>query len=52
MYDGYAWLTNAIKTQRVRYRLLLMGGMGSSLLSPSRLRTHSADEASRSASPT
>jgi low temperature requirement protein LtrA len=32
MYDGYAWLTNAIKTQRVRYRLLLMGGMGSFLV--------------------
>jgi low temperature requirement protein LtrA len=32
MYDGYAWLTNAIRTDRVRYRLLLMGGMGSFLV--------------------
>jgi low temperature requirement protein LtrA len=32
MYDGYAWLTNAIETERVRYRLLLMGGMGSFLV--------------------
>ncbi len=28
MYDGYAWLTNAISTDRVRFRLLLLGGMG------------------------
>jgi low temperature requirement protein LtrA len=28
MYDGYAWLTNAIATDRVRFRLLLLGGMG------------------------
>ena len=28
MYDGYAWLTNAIATDLVRFRLLLLGGMG------------------------
>ncbi|HEY6415080.1 MAG TPA: low temperature requirement protein A [Acidimicrobiales bacterium] len=28
MYDGYAWLTNAIATDRLRFRLLLIGGMG------------------------
>jgi low temperature requirement protein LtrA len=32
MYDGYAWLTNAISTDRVRYRLSLLGGMGAFLL--------------------
>jgi low temperature requirement protein LtrA len=32
MYDGYAWLTNAIETERVRYRLLLLGGMGAFLV--------------------
>jgi low temperature requirement protein LtrA len=32
MYDGYAWLTNAIATDRLRYRLLLLGGMGGFLL--------------------
>ena len=32
MYDGYAWLTNAIETERIRYRLLLMGGMGAFLV--------------------
>jgi low temperature requirement protein LtrA len=32
MYDGYAWLTNAIQTDRVRYRLLLIGGMGAFLV--------------------
>jgi low temperature requirement protein LtrA len=32
MYDGYAWLTNAIATDRVRYRLLLLGGMGGFLV--------------------
>jgi low temperature requirement protein LtrA len=32
MYDGYAWLTNAIATDRVRYRLLLIGGMGGFLV--------------------
>jgi low temperature requirement protein LtrA len=32
MYDGYAWLTNAIATDRVRYRLLLLGGMGAFLV--------------------
>ncbi len=32
MYDGYAWLTNAIETERHRYRLLLMGGMGAFLV--------------------
>jgi low temperature requirement protein LtrA len=32
MYDGYAWLTNAIATDRVRHRLLLIGGMGAFLV--------------------
>jgi low temperature requirement protein LtrA len=32
MYDGYAWLTNAITTDRLRYRLLLIGGMGGFLV--------------------
>ncbi len=32
MYDGYAWLTNAIATDRLRYRLLLIGGMGGFLV--------------------
>jgi low temperature requirement protein LtrA len=32
MYDGYAWLTNAITTDRFRYRLLLLGGMGGFLV--------------------
>jgi len=32
MYDGYAWLTNAIATDRVRFRLLLLGGMGGFLV--------------------
>lgn len=32
MYDGYAWLTNAIATHLVRYRLLLLGGMGGFLV--------------------
>jgi low temperature requirement protein LtrA len=32
MYDGYAWLTNAIETERLRYRLLLIGGMGAFLV--------------------
>jgi low temperature requirement protein LtrA len=32
MYDGYAWLTNAIATDRVRHRLLLIGGMGGFLV--------------------
>jgi low temperature requirement protein LtrA len=32
MYDAYAWLTNAIATDRVRYRLLLLGGMGGFLV--------------------
>jgi low temperature requirement protein LtrA len=31
-YDGYAWLTNAIATDRVRSRLLLIGGMGGFLV--------------------
>ena len=32
MYDGYAWLTNAIATDRFRSRLLLIGGMGGFLV--------------------
>ena len=32
IYDGYAWLTNAIATDRVRFRLLLIGGMGGFLV--------------------
>jgi low temperature requirement protein LtrA len=32
MYDGYAWLTNAIATERFRFRLLLIGGMGGFLV--------------------
>jgi low temperature requirement protein LtrA len=32
MYDGYAWLTNAITTDRFRFRLLLLGGMGGFLV--------------------
>ena len=32
MYDGYAWLTNAIETERLRYRLLLICGMASFLV--------------------
>jgi low temperature requirement protein LtrA len=32
MYDGYAWLTNAISTDRLKFRLLLVGGMGGFLL--------------------
>jgi low temperature requirement protein LtrA len=32
MYDGYAWLTNAISTDLLRFRLLLLGGMGGFLV--------------------
>jgi len=32
IYDGYAWLTNAITTDVLRYRLLLLGGMGGFLV--------------------
>jgi low temperature requirement protein LtrA len=32
MYDGYAWLTNAIATDRLRYRIALIGGMGGFLV--------------------
>jgi low temperature requirement protein LtrA len=32
MYDGYAWLTNAIATEVLRFRLLLLGGMGAFLV--------------------
>ncbi len=32
MYDGYAWLTNAIATDQLRFRLLLIGGMGGFLM--------------------
>jgi low temperature requirement protein LtrA len=32
MYDGYAWLTNAIATDRLRFGLLLIGGMGGFLV--------------------
>ena len=32
MYDGYAWLTNAIATDHLRHRILLIGGMGGFLV--------------------
>jgi low temperature requirement protein LtrA len=32
MYDGYAWLTNVIATDLLRFRLLLLGGMGGFLV--------------------
>jgi low temperature requirement protein LtrA len=32
MYDGYAWLTNAIATDLLRFRFLLLGGMGGFLV--------------------
>jgi low temperature requirement protein LtrA len=32
MYDGYAWLTNAISTDHLRYRIALIGGMGGFLV--------------------
>jgi low temperature requirement protein LtrA len=32
IYDGYAWLTNAISTDLLRFRLLLLGGMGGFLI--------------------
>src|SRR5919109_2317384 len=32
MYDGYAWLTNAITTDLLRFRLLLIGGMSGFLV--------------------
>jgi low temperature requirement protein LtrA len=32
MYDAYAWLTNAIATDHLRHRLLLIGGMGGFLI--------------------
>jgi low temperature requirement protein LtrA len=32
IYDGYAWLTNAIATERLRHRFLLLGGMGGFLV--------------------
>ena len=32
IYDGYAWLTNSIPTDRLRQRLLLLGGMGGFLV--------------------
>ena len=32
IYDGYAWLTNAIPTNSGRFRLLLLGGMGGFLM--------------------
>ena len=32
IYDGYAWLTNAISTDLLRFRLLLLGGMGGFLV--------------------
>ena len=32
IYDGYAWLTNAISPDRGRFRLLLLGGMGGFLM--------------------
>jgi low temperature requirement protein LtrA len=32
MYGAYAWLTNSIATDRVRFRLLLLGGMAGFLV--------------------
>jgi len=32
MYDGYAWLTNSIPTDRPRFMVLLLGGMGAFLI--------------------
>ena len=32
MYGGYVWLTNAVAPDRLRYRLLLLGGMGGFLV--------------------
>jgi low temperature requirement protein LtrA len=32
MYGGYAWLTNAVATDRSAYQLLLLGGMGAYLV--------------------
>jgi low temperature requirement protein LtrA len=32
MYDGYAWLTNALETERLRHRLLLIGAMAAFLV--------------------
>ena len=32
MYDGYAWLTNSIPTERPRFMVLLLGGMGAFLI--------------------
>ena len=51
MYDGYAWLTNAIATDLLRFRLLLLGGMGAflvvSLADPDRVRWERARVRSR-----
>ena len=32
MYDGYAWLTNALETERLRHRLLLIAAMAAFLV--------------------
>ncbi|MEY2442510.1 MAG: hypothetical protein QOJ46_1936 [bacterium] len=32
MYGGYVWLTNAVAPDRLKYRLLLLGGMGGFLV--------------------
>ena len=52
MYDGYAWLTNAIATDRLRYRIALIGGMGGFLIGALAIpmRTRATD--SPSGSPT
>jgi low temperature requirement protein LtrA len=44
MYDGYAWLTNAITTEHLRFRLLLLGGMGGFLVMALAIpKAHSGD---------
>ena len=51
MYGGYVWMTNAVATDKVGRRLLLLGGMGAYLiLDARRCRTRSTTPAWRSAS--
>ena len=47
MYDGYAWLTNAIATDLLRFRLLLLGGMGGFLVIALAIPTAYESERSR-----